>query len=115
MSDFDPRSTGAVTSISECTSAGGWAGPVEGNHALPKGEPGPEPTPQTAGNTPTGSTPDDRSGLDRAEEVVDHIAGRVSSLTSSWGRKFLRLGSRARESLQDFWAEVQDFRQGKKP
>jgi hypothetical protein len=53
--------------------------------------------------------------LDRAEEIVDHVADRVSSLTSSWGRKFLRLGSRARESLQDFWAEVQDFRQGKKP
>jgi hypothetical protein len=25
------------------------------------------------------------------------------------------LSSRAREMAQDFWAEVQDFRQGKKP
>lgn len=58
---------------------------------------------------------DDRSGLDRAEKVVDHLAGRLSSLMAVWGRKFLRLTARARESAQDFWADVQDFRHGKKP
>ena len=58
---------------------------------------------------------DDRSGLDRAEKVVDHLAGRLSSLMGVWGRKFLRFTARARESAQDFWADVQDFRHGKKP
>jgi hypothetical protein len=57
---------------------------------------------------------DDRSGLEQAEAIVDHFASRVSSLVGLWGRKLLRLTSRARESAQDFWAEVQDFRQGKK-
>jgi hypothetical protein len=57
---------------------------------------------------------DDRSGLERAEEIVDELAARVSSLTAAGGRKFLRLMSRARESTQDFWAEVEDFRRRKK-
>jgi hypothetical protein len=63
----------------------------------------------------TTNEPDDRSGLDRAEAAVDSLAARLSSLASRWGRQFLRLASRARESIQDFWAEVQDFRRGKKP
>ncbi len=58
---------------------------------------------------------DDRSGLDRAEKVVDHLAGKLSSLMGVWGRKFLRFTAHARESAQDFWADVQDFRHGKKP
>jgi hypothetical protein len=57
---------------------------------------------------------DDRSGLDRAEELVDRLAERVSSLTSSWGRQVLRLTSRARESAQDFWADVQEYRESKR-
>jgi hypothetical protein len=57
---------------------------------------------------------DDRSGLDRAEELVDQFADRVSSLTSSWGRELLRLTSRARESAQDFWSDVQEFRQSQR-
>jgi hypothetical protein len=64
---------------------------------------------------PPADEPEDRSGLERAEEVVDHFAGKVSSLFSVWGRKLLRLTSRARESAQDFWAEVQNFRRGIKP
>ena len=62
-----------------------------------------------------GEEGDDRSGLDRAEEIVDHLAAKAFSLVGRWGRKFLRLTSRARESAQDFWAEVQDFRHGNKP
>jgi hypothetical protein len=55
-----------------------------------------------------------KSGFDRAEEMVDRLAERVSSLTSSWGREFLRLTSRARESAQDFWSDVQEFRESKR-
>jgi hypothetical protein len=62
-----------------------------------------------------GDEHDDRSGLEQAEELVDNLAARVSSLVGAWGRKFLRFTARARESAQDFWAEVQDFRHGKKP
>jgi hypothetical protein len=82
----------------------------DGNNAAAKVTPVPDAAPQAAN-----SEPDVRSEMDRAEEMVDYLAERVSSLTSCWGKKFLRLGSRARESAQDFWAEVQDFREGKKP
>jgi hypothetical protein len=102
MDDLNVRPTDGAHGNAECP-------PQEGNHVLPEAGPGPDPAPQAT----TG--PDDRSGLDRAEEMVDHLAERISALTSTWGRKFLRLSSRARESAQDFWAEVQDFRQGKKP
>jgi hypothetical protein len=64
---------------------------------------------------PAGDERDDRSGLEQAEEIVDHLAERIASWTGVWGRKLLRLSSRARESAQDFWAEVQDFRHGKRP
>jgi hypothetical protein len=82
----------------------------EEKHAPSTAAPDPDPSAQSATNEP-----DDRSGLDRAEGVVDSLAAKLSSLASRWGRQFLRLASRARESIQDFWAEVQDFRRGKKP
>jgi hypothetical protein len=113
MANLDSRSADGVPMNSEGAAASAdlrQAGPAEGNHAPPKAALSPEPSPPT-----NNSAPDDRSGLDRAEEMVDYVAARLSSLTSIWGRKLLRLGSRARESVQDFWAEVQDFRQGKKP
>jgi hypothetical protein len=113
MADPDPRLSDGVAVNSENPAAGGGslpAVPTEGNHAPAKAAPGPDPAPQAASNDP-----DDRSGLDRAEEIVDHLAERLSSLASGWMKKCLRLGSRARESAQDFWAEVQDFRHGKKP
>ncbi|SRR5579871_6812252 len=57
----------------------------------------------------------DRSGFERAEEIVDHLAEKAASLTAASGRKLLWLFSRSREVAEDFWADVQDFRQGKKP
>jgi hypothetical protein len=113
MADLDPRSADGVPASSPGAPASADARPagsVEGNHAPANAALGAEPSAPAAN-----SATDDRSGLDRAEEVVDHLAERVSSLTSSWGRQFLRLSARAREAAQDFWAEVQDFRQGKKP
>jgi hypothetical protein len=109
MADLDPRaSDGARQNSEPAVASTAPSVSAEGNHAPPP--------PSSAAETLTPSAAaDDRSGLDRAEQVVDHLAERLSSLASSWGRKLLRLGSRARESAQDFWAEVQDFRQGKKP
>jgi hypothetical protein len=52
---------------------------------------------------------------ERREALVDTFAQRVGFL-AAWGpRKLAGLASRTREGLQDFWAEVQDFRQGRKP
>jgi hypothetical protein len=93
----------AVNAEAPCASA-------NGNHVPPRAASEPGPSPQTTNNAR-----DDRSGLDRAEEIVDSLAEKLSSLTSNWGRKFLRVSSRARESVQDFWAEVQDLRRGRKP
>jgi hypothetical protein len=56
-----------------------------------------------------------RSGFARAEELVDHLAEKAASLTSAGGRKVLWFMSRAREVAEDFWADVQDFRNGKNP
>jgi hypothetical protein len=113
MADLDPPSTDGAPVNSErpaASSEPGRADAAKANQTPPKAASGPEPSPQG-----TSSPADDRAGLDRAEELVDGIAARLSSLASSWGRKLLRLSSRARESAQDFWAEVQDFRQGRKP
>jgi hypothetical protein len=101
MAEFDPRSS---------------------DGSLPDAAPA-APTPEAsrmsrdtdATHQSTNNVADDRSGLDRAEAVVDSIAAKLSTTASTWGRQLLRLGSRARESLQDFWAEVQDVRHGKKP
>jgi len=113
MAELDPRSTDGAPGQPEHLQARAESRAVvsaEGNHVPSAPAPAPESGPQSASTASDG-----RAGLDRAEELVDHLADRISSLTSDWGRKLLRLGSRARESAQDFWAEVQDFRQGKKP
>ena len=107
MADFDTHTDGSATSAANPEAHPGAS--VENNHAPSQATSGPDASTQTTTNEP-----DDRSGLDRAEEVVDSLAWKLSTLASSWGRGFLRLTSRARESLQDFWAEVQDFRRGKK-
>jgi hypothetical protein len=56
-----------------------------------------------------------RSEMERAEEMVDRFAERVSELTSVWGRKLLRLAARAREEAEDIWAEAQSIRRGETP
>lgn len=57
----------------------------------------------------------ERSGFERAEEIVDHLAEKAASATAATGRKFLWFMSRTREMAEDFWADVQDFRHGKQP
>jgi hypothetical protein len=54
-----------------------------------------------------------RSGTERAEEIVDHLAERLSYYTSTWGRSLLRLAARAREEAEDIWAEAQAIRRSK--
>jgi hypothetical protein len=53
--------------------------------------------------------------MERAEEIVDRVAERVSQLTSTWGRKLLRLTARVREEAEDIWAEAQSIRRGEQP
>jgi hypothetical protein len=53
--------------------------------------------------------------MEQAEEIADRFAVRVASFFSgSWSRKLLGVAVRVREATQDFWAEVQDFRHGKR-
>jgi hypothetical protein len=111
MADVDPHAHDGVTVSPASPAADAEILRVDRiveNHA-------PARDPSTVGPAPHApGEPDDRSGLDRAEALVDHVAARASSLTADWAKKFLRLGSRAREAAQDFWAEVQDFRQDHK-
>jgi len=68
---------------------------------------------QTAAESTAGA--DGRSSTERAEEIVDRVAERVSQLTSEWGRKLLRLAARAREEAEDIWAEAHSIRRGEQP
>jgi hypothetical protein len=62
----------------------------------------------------TGNAQANRSGFERAEEIVDRVAERVSSLANTvWGKRVLTAAAYAREAAQDFWAEVQEVRRGK--
>jgi hypothetical protein len=112
MAELDPLSADRAVLNSEPLAANAEAprAAAEENHAPHPTTSASDPSPQTAN-----SSPDDRAGLDRAELIVDLLAAKVSSVAATWGRQCLRLGSRAREWVQDFWAEVQDFRHGKKP
>jgi hypothetical protein len=123
MTELDPRLPATEHGSPESAGTNGSAPgephrnrPADAREAPDKAH-APAPAPPGADGPPQQSDDhrDDRAGLDRAEEVVDQLAERVSSLTSAWGRKLLRLTSRASESVQDFWAEVQDFRHGRKP
>jgi hypothetical protein len=72
---------------------------------------GPAPQPELAGAAAQASP----SGTDRAEQIVDNLSQRVGYLAALGTRKLAAFASRTREALQDFWAEVQDFRHGRKP
>jgi hypothetical protein len=122
MADHDPRSPIQEDGRSPSSSADSKAGGETHRNATAdaraaEGGPHAAAAPGAADGSPQapGDEGDDRSGLDRAEAVVDNLAARVSSLLGVWGRHLLRFTSRARESVQDFWADVQDFRHGKKP
>ncbi len=58
---------------------------------------------------------EEASAMERAEEMVDRIAEKVGQYTSIFGRQLLRLGARAREELEDMWAEAQEIRRRAQP
>ena len=48
--------------------------------------------------------------MKRAEEVVDRIAMAVGMYTSILGHKLLQWTAKAREGIEDMWAEAQEIR-----
>jgi hypothetical protein len=53
--------------------------------------------------------------MQRAEEMVDHLAERVGHYAGVFGHQLLWLAARAREEAEDIWAEAQALRRGEKP
>jgi hypothetical protein len=54
-------------------------------------------------------TPGDKD-LARAEETIDRSAAAVGTWLARINREFLKNYARAREELEDIWAEAQDLR-----
>jgi hypothetical protein len=52
----------------------------------------------------------DSPTLQRAEDVVDRMSGRVRPLASVIGQRVQRLFARAREEAEDIWAEAESMR-----
>lgn len=52
----------------------------------------------------------DSPTLQRAEEVVNRMSGRVRPLASVIGQRVQRLFARAREEAEDIWAEAESMR-----
>jgi len=50
----------------------------------------------------------------RAEEMVDRIGQRIGHYASVAGTEILRFAARAREEVEDIWAEAQHIRRGGK-
>jgi hypothetical protein len=110
------------TSASDASAPPGAASANGASATPPGGAPGPNVAADrrlpAEGDRPAqeaGAEPRGRSGVDRAEELASHMAQRVAALTSVATRKLVGLAYRAREVAQDFWADVQDFRNGKRP
>jgi hypothetical protein len=118
MISLDEQTAGS-TPAAPMASPENRVGPAEpaANGTATSGTPAgqaPQPGPAAA-EAPPGATQGGPSAADRAEEIVDSLAHRVGYLAALGTRKLAAFASRAREALQDFWAEVQDFRHGRKP
>ncbi|HZU69142.1 MAG TPA: hypothetical protein VFA09_17835 [Ktedonobacteraceae bacterium] len=50
----------------------------------------------------------------RAEEVVDQLAQRIGHFTAITSLQVRRMAARAREEVEDMWAEAQNIRQERK-
>ena len=59
--------------------------------------------------------PSQRPVMERAEELADHLGDRVGHFASLIGYKIMQWTARAREELEDIWAEAQRIRRGNKP
>jgi hypothetical protein len=84
---------------------------ASGSGSIANGTPGQPAAPAAAAN----AGPDSPGAIDPAVARVDGVANRVGYLAAHGTRKFVSLLSRTREAVQDFWAEVQDYRHGRKP
>jgi hypothetical protein len=105
-----------MTTAENRVSAGEPAANGAAASAPPAGQaPPPEAAAQGAASQAAGATPEGPSATDRAEQMVDNLAHRIGYLAAQGTRKLATFAARAREALQDFWAEVQDFRHGRKP
>jgi hypothetical protein len=51
--------------------------------------------------------------MQRAEEMVDRLGEQVGRCVSSLGHSILKWVARAREEVDDIWAEAQSLRQSK--
>jgi hypothetical protein len=101
MSDTTPQ-------VSQTNSAG----PTPDLEVQRNGSAGPAATSETG----SAGSSEQRPGMERAEAIVDRVAERVANLANTAvGKKLLTLAAHVREAAQDFWAEVQQVRQGKRP
>jgi len=64
---------------------------------------------------PAAPGPDSPGAQDPGVAKVDGVANRIGYVAAYGTRKFVSLLSRTREAVQDFWAEVQDYRHDRKP
>ena len=115
MTDLDEQTAGnsCTTTLSSPENRSQPAEPAV-NGTPSAGEAASQP-PSPEAERPAQDGQDHPSGSDRAEEVVDRVAHHVGYLAADGTRTLVSILSRTREAIQDFWAEVQDFRHGKKP
>ncbi len=109
MSALDPQAPegGAAPSAPvPPTDAAAPAPEVNGTAGCTAGHPSENGTP---------SQPAEPDRVQRAEEMVDHIAERVSDFTSRWGRRVVRVFARIKEEAEDMWGEAQSIRRGDQP
>jgi hypothetical protein len=57
---------------------------------------------------------DEKSSVDRVEEMMDQAGHKVGKLTSKVGQGMFRFLAHVREALEDCWAEAQSIRRGEK-
>jgi hypothetical protein len=53
--------------------------------------------------------------LRRAEELADYLGERIGHYASLVSFKLLQWAARAREEIEDIWAEAQSIRRGENP
>ena len=52
----------------------------------------------------------DHPALQRAEELVDHLGERIGHFAHTLSLRFRKATARAREEVQDIWAEAQHIK-----
>jgi hypothetical protein len=73
--------------------------------SLSNGAPSGPATPETDGQDQAASPV-----MERAEELADRLAERLSHFAGIFGFKLMQFAARAREEAEDIWAEAQHIR-----